>query len=109
VRLLERAIAALVVLVVIVMAVASVLSVTKDWLVALGVHAGIARYSARVHSRLIVQDIALDLLALTAAVRGVSEALVSIESRLTDNISLLGVRDERGDVGVDVKFSLRFE
>jgi hypothetical protein len=75
---LERAITALVILVVTVMAVASVmavvsvLSVTKDWLVALGVHAGIAWYNARVHSRLIVQDIALDLLTLTATVRGVS-------------------------------------
>ncbi|MGH8066568.1 MAG: translocation/assembly module TamB domain-containing protein [Candidatus Entotheonellia bacterium] len=37
------------------------------------------------------------------------EDLVTIEYRLIDNISLLGVRDERGDVGVDVKFSLRFE
>jgi hypothetical protein len=72
VRLLERAITALVILVVTVVAMASVLSVTKDWLVALGVHAGIAWYNARVHSRLIVQDIALDLLTLTATVRGVS-------------------------------------
>ena len=108
-RLLEGAIAALLTLVVIVTAAASALSVTKDWLVALGVHAGIAWYNARVHSRLIVQDIALDLLTLTATVRGVSEDLVSIESRLTDNISLLGVRDERGDIGVDMKFPLRFE
>jgi translocation and assembly module TamB len=37
------------------------------------------------------------------------EDLVTIEYRLTDSISLLGVRNERGDVGVDVKFSLRFE
>ncbi len=37
------------------------------------------------------------------------EDLVTIEYRITDSISLLGVRDERGDVGVDVKFSLRFE
>jgi autotransporter translocation and assembly factor TamB len=37
------------------------------------------------------------------------EHLVTIEYRLTDSISLLGIRDERGDVGGDVKFSLRFE
>jgi translocation and assembly module TamB len=37
------------------------------------------------------------------------EDLVSLEYHLTDSISLLGVRDERGDVGVEVKFSLRFE
>ncbi|MGH8066569.1 MAG: AsmA family protein [Candidatus Entotheonellia bacterium] len=56
------------------MATASVLYVTKDWLVALGVRVGIAQYNARVHSRLIVQDIALDLLTLTATARGVSIA-----------------------------------
>jgi autotransporter translocation and assembly factor TamB len=37
------------------------------------------------------------------------EDLVTIEYRITDSLSLLGVRDERGDVGADVKFSLRFE
>jgi hypothetical protein len=36
------------------------------------------------------------------------EDLVTIEYRITANISVLGGRDERGDVGVDVKFSLRF-
>ena len=73
-RLLGRAITALLILVAIVMAAASVLYVTKDWLVALGVRVGIAQYNARVHSRLIVQDIAFDPLTLTATARGVSIA-----------------------------------
>jgi len=37
------------------------------------------------------------------------EDVSSVEYRITDNISLLGVRDEKGDVGVDFKFSFRFE
>ncbi len=37
------------------------------------------------------------------------EDLASVEYRITDNIYLLGVRGERGDVGVDFKFSFRFE
>ncbi|MBI3327167.1 MAG: translocation/assembly module TamB domain-containing protein [Nitrospinae bacterium] len=37
------------------------------------------------------------------------EDVASVEYRITDNISLLGVRDEKGDVGVDFKFSFRFE
>jgi translocation and assembly module TamB len=37
------------------------------------------------------------------------EDLVSVEYRITDSISVLGVRDEKGDVGVDLKFSFRFE
>jgi len=37
------------------------------------------------------------------------ENLVSLEYRVTDSISLIGMRDERGDVGVDLKFSFRFE
>lgn len=37
------------------------------------------------------------------------EDTVTVEYRLTDDLSILGVRDDRGDVGVDVKYSIRFE
>jgi autotransporter translocation and assembly factor TamB len=37
------------------------------------------------------------------------EDVVTVEYRLTDSLSILGVRDERGDVGVDLKYSIRFE
>lgn len=37
------------------------------------------------------------------------ENLVSLEYRITDTISLIGTRDDRGEVGVDLKFSFRFE
>jgi translocation and assembly module TamB len=37
------------------------------------------------------------------------ENVVSLEYRITDSISLLGIRDEKGEVGVDLKFSFRFE
>jgi translocation and assembly module TamB len=74
VRLLRRVTTALLVLAALVMAAAAVLSVTKDWLVALGVRVGIAEYNARVNSRLSVEAVALDLLTLTATARGVSIA-----------------------------------
>jgi hypothetical protein len=69
---LGRTITALLILVAVVIAAASVLYVTKDWLVAVGVHAGITPYNARMRSELIVEDSALDLLTLTATARGVS-------------------------------------
>ena len=53
---------------------AAVLYVTKDWLVELGVRAGIEAYNARLNSRLTVQDVSLDLLTLTATVRGLGIA-----------------------------------
>jgi hypothetical protein len=74
VRLLRRVTTALLILAALVMTAAAALSVTKDWLVALGARVGIAEYNARVNSRLIVQDVALDLLTLTATARGVSIA-----------------------------------
>jgi translocation and assembly module TamB len=56
------------------------------------------------------KDVSKNLSVTYATVMGSTlEDLVTIEYRITDNISVLGVRDERGDVGVDVKFSLRFE
>ncbi len=56
------------------------------------------------------KDVSKDLsVSYSTVVGSTQEDLVTIEYRLTDSISLLGVRDERGDVGVDVKFSLRFE
>ena len=53
---------------------AAVLLVAKDWLVALGLHVDITEYNARVHSRLAVHDVSLDLLTRTATARGVSIA-----------------------------------
>jgi autotransporter translocation and assembly factor TamB len=71
---LRRATTALLILVAVAIAAAAVLYVTKDWLVAMGVRVGIAQYNARVNSRLVVQDVTLELLTLTATVRGVSIA-----------------------------------
>jgi translocation and assembly module TamB len=56
------------------------------------------------------KDVSKDLSVTYFTILGSTlEDLVSLEYHLTDSISLLGVRDERGDVGVEVKFSLRFE
>ncbi len=56
------------------------------------------------------KDVSEDISVTCSTIVGSTlEDLVTIEYRLTDSISLLGARNERGDVGVDVKFSLRFE
>jgi translocation and assembly module TamB len=56
------------------------------------------------------KDVSKDLSVTYSTIVGsTQEDLVTLEYRLTDSISLLGVRNERGDIGVDVKFSLRFE
>lgn len=56
------------------------------------------------------KDVSKNLsVAYSTIVGSTQEDTVSMEYRLTDNISILGVRDERGDVGVDVKYSIRFE
>ena len=56
------------------------------------------------------KDVSKDLsVSYSTVIGSTQEDLVTIEYRLTDSISLLGIRDERGDVGADVKFSLRFE
>jgi translocation and assembly module TamB len=56
------------------------------------------------------KDISKNLSVTYATIVGsTQEDTVTMEYRFTDNISILGVRDERGDVGVDVKYSIRFE
>jgi translocation and assembly module TamB len=56
------------------------------------------------------KDVSKDLSVTYSTIIGSTlEDLVAVEYRLTESISMLGVRDERGEVGVDVKFSLRFE
>lgn len=56
------------------------------------------------------KDVSRDLSVTYSTIVGsTQEDLVTVEYRLTDSISILGIRDERGDVGVDVKFSFRFE
>jgi hypothetical protein len=64
----------LVILVMLTVAGAAVLYVTKDWLVELGVRAGVEEYNARLNSRLTVQDVSFELLTLTATVRGLTIA-----------------------------------
>jgi autotransporter translocation and assembly factor TamB len=56
------------------------------------------------------KDVSRDLSVTYLTIVGsIQEDLATVEYRLTDSISILGIRDERGDVGVDVKFSFRFE
>jgi translocation and assembly module TamB len=56
------------------------------------------------------KDVSRDLAVTYSTIVGsAQEDLVTVEYRLTDRISILGIRDERGDLGVDVKFSFRFE
>jgi autotransporter translocation and assembly factor TamB len=56
------------------------------------------------------KDVSRDLSVTYSTIVGsTQEDTVTVEYRLTDQISILGVRDERGDIGVDVKYSIRFE
>jgi translocation and assembly module TamB len=56
------------------------------------------------------KDVSRDLSVTYSTIVGsIQEDLVTIEYRLTDRVSIIGIRDERGEVGVDVKFSFRFE
>jgi translocation and assembly module TamB len=56
------------------------------------------------------KDVSRNLAVTYSTIVGsTQEDTVTMEYRLTDNLSILGVRDERGDVGVDVKYSIRFE
>lgn len=56
------------------------------------------------------KDVSRNLSVTYSTILGsAQEDTVTVEYRLTDDISILGVRDDRGDVGVDVKYSIRFE
>jgi len=72
VQCLRRVTTALLILAVLACAAVAILSASKDWLVVLGTRVGLAAYNARVNSRLTVQDVAFDLLTLTATARGIS-------------------------------------
>jgi translocation and assembly module TamB len=59
---------------------------------------------------LVGKDLSRDLsITYTTTFGPTRENVVSLEYRITDSISLLGIRDEKGEVGVDLKFSFRFE
>jgi len=56
------------------------------------------------------KDVSRNLSVTYSTILGsTQEGTVTVEYRLTDDLSMLGVRDDRGDVGVDVKYSIRFE
>lgn len=55
------------------------------------------------------KDLSKDLSVTYSSIVGVSEGQVlEVEYRLTRSLSLVGIRDERGEAGVDLKFSFRF-
>jgi len=56
------------------------------------------------------KDFSKNLTVTYSTIVGSSEQdIINVEYRLTENISLLGVRDERGELGLDLKFSFRFK
>jgi hypothetical protein len=84
---LRRVTTALLVVAAMVIAAAVALFVTKDWLVTWGLRVGLAEYNARVHSRLMVHRVGLDLLTLTATAHG--SALPSAASQRSKPLSML--------------------